>query len=105
MTGSQIIDTYVICYGKPSNLWAAFSTKTHQVGMGSNPKEALANGISAADQAVESGNDQINNQGLNCSHQLLLSLARVAQSLPEGEFAQGVVYKYERTWSPISPPA
>jgi len=97
MNSSQATDTYVICYTKPGNVWTAFSLSTRQVGVGTNPKEALANCINAADQVVGSAIDHDDAHLSNSARDLMLTLAKIAQPLPEGECSPGVVYKYERS--------
>jgi len=101
MTAFEYTDTYVICYTKPGDLWVAFSIRDRQLCAGSNPKEALANCINVTDQVAESttGNSEI---CLNSSHALVLTLAKIAKPIPEGECTPGVVYKYERSRSAFS---
>jgi hypothetical protein len=97
MTSPEPTDTYVICYTKPGNLWTAYSIRTRQVGVGTDPKEALANGVNAADQVVGSATERNDAHLSNPARDLMLTLARIAQPLTEGACAPGVVYKYERT--------
>ena len=104
MSSSEYTDTYVIYYTKPGDLWVAFSTRTRQVGIGTYPKEALANGINAADQVVKSAAKPSAPHVSNSSHELMLTLAKIARPMTEGACAPGVVYKYERAWSPVPPP-
>jgi hypothetical protein len=97
MYPSQAVDTFVICYTRPSDVWAAYSVKTGQVGIGDDPKEALGNAISATDQNIGSATDHDNAHTFNVTHELMLTLARIAQPWTEGACAPGVVYKYEPT--------
>jgi hypothetical protein len=96
MSSSEVTDTYIICYTRPSKVWAAYSIKTGQAGTGADPKEALANGINAADQVIGSASDHDDAHTFNSLHELMLTLARISQPLPDGECVPGVVYKYER---------
>jgi len=98
MTSSEPTDTFVIYYTKPRDLWAAFSIQTRQVGVGANPKEALANAIAAAHQAIEASAEHIGAHVCNATYELMLTLGRVAQPLTDGECSPGLVYKYERAW-------
>lgn len=102
MSSSEYTDTYVIHYTQPGDLWVAFSTKTRQVGIGSYPKEALANGINAADQVVKSAAQRSGPYVSSASYELMLTLAKIAHPMTEGTYTPGVVYKYERTESPIT---
>ena len=99
MSLSDPIDTFVICYTKPGNLWVAFSIKTRQFGVGAHPKEALANGISAADRAENPATQPCVPPISHSSHELMLTLAKLAHPITEGACAPGVVYKYERALS------
>ena len=105
MSSSKITDTYVICYASPSNLWAAYSIETRQDGLGASPKEALANGMNAADLAIEASDSYPNTNVRGISHELMRTLAGIALPLMDGECSPGVVYTYEQPWSPIPPPA
>ncbi len=104
MSSSKHTDTYVICYTEPGDLWVAFSTMTRQVGVGTYPKEALANGINAADRVAKSATKPSDPYVSKASHELMLTLAKIACPMTEGACAPGVVYKYERAWSPVPPP-
>jgi hypothetical protein len=106
MDSSQSNDTYVICFAAPSNLWVAFSTKTRQIGMAPAAREALIEGIEAADHEVaESAREREGTHGNKSSHELILALAKIAQPMTEEECKPGVVYKYERASSSIFPAA
>ena len=105
MTSPEPTDTYVICYASPSNLWAAYSIKTRQVGLGASPREALANGMNAVDQAIEASGEYPKAHVCSSSHELMQTLAETALPLTDGECSPGVVYTYEQPWSPIPPPA
>ncbi len=96
MAVSELNDTYVIFCGIRSDHWVAISLRTHQFGAGTNPQDALANGIKAADQAAGSVSEHDNAHVSNSSRELLKTLAQTAQALTEGACAPGVVYKYER---------
>ena len=105
MASSESTDTFVICYTEPTGLWAAYSIKTRQVGVGDSPKEALANGMNAVDQAIEASSEYPNMHVRSTSHELMQTLAETALPLTDGECSPGVVYTYEQPWSPIPPPA
>lgn len=96
MNPSRATDTFVICYTKPSDFWAAFSVKTRQGGTGATPRKALANAISAVDQAQKSPIPHSVPYVSNASYDLMLTLAKIAQPLTDGECIPGVVYKHER---------
>jgi hypothetical protein len=102
-SSAEYADTYVICYTKPANLWVAFNIRTRQVSIGSCPKEALANGINAADQVVKSATRYSDPHVSNASYELMLTLAETAQPLPKNECTPGVIYKHEWAWSPSRP--
>ena len=104
MNSSPATDTYVICYSETANLWTAYSVKTRQVGGGTNPAEALTNAVENADRAMASDIVHSNACQTNSSHELMLTLAKIARPIRQGEYTPGVVYKYERTWSLVPPP-
>lgn len=93
----ELNDTFVICYAEPSGLWAAYSIQTRQVGVGDSPKEALANGMRAVDQAIEASGEYPNTHVCSLSHELMRILAETALPLTDGECSPGVVYIYIRT--------
>jgi hypothetical protein len=105
MISPEPTDTYVICYTEPSGLWAAYSIKTGKVGVGNDPKEALANGMNAVDEAIEASGEYPKTHVYSSSHELMQTLAETALPLTDGECSPGVVYTYEQPWSPIPPPA
>ena len=92
----DITDTYVICCTGPRHLWIAYSLKTCQIGTGMRPKEALADAIEAADQAMESATEPRHPHRFKSATELILSLAKIAQPMTGEECTPGVVYKYER---------
>jgi hypothetical protein len=96
MAASELNDIYIIFCGKRNDHWIAISLKTHQFGVGTNPKDALAKGIKAADQAAGSVSEHNGTHVSSSSREFLTTLAQAAQALPEGAYAPGVVYKYER---------
>ena len=88
MTSSEPKDTYVILHDERHGCWAAFRLNTRQLGMGANPKEAIANSTEAL--ATHS-----NTHGSDVSYKIMLTLSRTAQPLPDGgDYTPGTVYKY-----------
>jgi len=61
-----------------------------------SPKEALVDGIEAADQAMESATEPRDTHRFKSAPELILSLAKIAQPITGEECTPGVVYKYER---------
>ena len=96
MTSSESADTFVICYASPSDLWAAISIQTRLVGVGGNPREALANAINAVDQPTEGSTEDLNTHVCSSSHGLMMTLAKMARPLPDEDYTPGAVYKFER---------
>jgi len=96
MSSSQTADTFVIFYAERSNCWAAISLQTRQVGIGDNPKDALANALAYAKQAAEAPPESQRAHVCTTSQELMHILGKTAQPLPDGEYAPGVVYKYEQ---------
>jgi len=92
MSSSESPDTYIIRCTNQDNRWAAFNLQTRRAGVGSNPKEALADALRLA-ETVSEPNDPY---AYDTAYDLMLTLAKIAQPLPEGEYTSGVVYRYDR---------